>query len=109
MEAIKQLTARTLLVATLVGTILSTGCGDYEDIEGTVNGQVIDIQVRSLNYIEEFSLRDDFGNTWVFATESPLEMSTSHLRQHMLTGEQVMVRYERRLEDLIALGITDFP
>lgn len=109
MEAIKKLTGSALLVVNLVGVLLSTGCGGYEDIERSVHGKVIDIQVRSFNHLEEFSLRDLMGATWTFTAESPLEMTIPHLRQHMLTGEEVMVRYENRPEGLIALGITDFP
>ena len=109
MEAIKTLTWYSLLVVNLVGVLLSTGCGTYEYIEGTVHGKVIDIKVRSFNQIEEFSLRDQEGQTWTFAGESTLEMTAPHLRKHMLTGEEVTVRYERRTEGLTALAITDFP
>jgi hypothetical protein len=93
----------------LAGAIFMAACVGGEVARGTVHGKVTDVQTRTFTEIESFSLRDAAGETWLFATEGPLELTPSHLRQHMLSGEEVRVQFERRAGGLIAVSISDYP
>jgi hypothetical protein len=109
MPAISKVAGYALLAAMLAAALLLAACGGNEDDPGTVHGKLTDVQNRTFTEIESFSLTDEAGETWLFVTEGQLEMTPSHLSQHMLSGEAVSVQYERRAEGLVAVGIADYP
>ena len=98
-----------MFAVVLAGAFLLAACGGGDDAPETVHGKLTDVQTRSFTEIESFSLLDDAGETWFFVTEGRLELTPSHLRQHMLSGEEVTVEFERRDGSLVAVGISDYP
>ena len=89
--------------------VILAACGGGDDARETVHGKLTDVQTRSFTEIESFSMLDEAGEMWLFVTEGPLELTPSHLRQHMLVGEGVSVEYERRAGGLVAVSISDYP
>lgn len=98
-----------LVAVVLTVALLLAACGGGDDARETVHGQLTDVQTRTFTEIGAFSLRDDAGKTWLFTTDGPLGLTPSHLRQHMLSGEEVTVEYERRARGLVAVSIADYP
>ena len=95
-------------LATLL--ILLAACGNGEQ---TVQGQVTDLQSRSLTEIATLTVQDDAGRLWAFQAEGPINYTPSHLREHRLTGQPVTVYYRNEGngrdegERLLAVRITD--
>jgi|TARA_B100001971_G_C17808833_1_gene343003 hypothetical protein len=88
---------------------LMMACNGGGDSHDTMHGRVTDVQTRSITEIESLSVVDEAGETWLFATEGPLELTPSHLREHMLGGDEIRVRFKRVDAGLIAVGISDYP
>ena len=109
MPTIRGIARGARLAVMLAGAFSLAACGGGEDARETVHGKLTDVQTRSFTEMESFSLRDEAGETWLFATEGPLELTPSHLRQHMLSGEEVRVEFERRAAGLVAVSICDYP
>jgi len=108
MFAVSKVATGAILAVFVAVALLLAACGGEEDSLETVHGKVTDVQTRSLTEIESFSLRDEDGETWLFAIEGPLEITPSHLRQHMLDGDAVSVQFERRGASLIAVSVSDY-
>jgi hypothetical protein len=108
-QLLRKVVGYALLAVMLVGFLFLAACGGGDDSPGTVHGKLTDVQTRSFTEIESFSLLDEGGETWLFDTEGPLELTPSHLREHMLVGEEVSVEYERRDGGLVAVSISDYP
>ena len=84
--------------------LLLAGCGNGEQ---SVQGIITEVQPRSLTEIATLTVRDDAGRLWTFETEGPISFTPSHLREHMLTGQPVVVDYEDKGKRLLAVRITD--
>ena len=75
--------------------------------EKTVTGLVIEAVERDLVEIELLRVRDSGGRIWEFSTEGPVGISASHLRQHQVLGESVIVTYREYRGSLIATDVRD--
>ena len=99
-----------VLLSLLITAVLFVSvCGSEETRPESVHGRMTDVKARSITEADMFSLLDSEGETWSFVAEGPLEFTPSHLREHMLTGEEVTVRFRRVGEVLIAVGVADYP
>lgn len=75
---------------------------------GQVRGLVVEAVNRSINEVETLAIRDDAGNMWIFrGAAGYIGITPSHLREHQLMGESVLVTYVREGETLVALDIGD--
>jgi len=95
-------------LALVVGAVLLltvAACGDGG--EKQVSGFVLRAVERSITEIESLRLQDDDGLVWEFTTQGPVGTSASHLRQHRLAGERIIVTYREVDGLLIASDITD--
>jgi len=111
----------------LASSALSWACGGGvptgSPTSGRVEGLVVEIVDRDIDLFETLRVRDADGLVWTFTTEvSPGEDNVggayagfmpSHIRQHQLFGEKVVVVYrtEKSAEGdrLVALDVTDPP
>ncbi len=105
---------RALMVGALLAflcaaVLIFAYCGTGEGSPETVHGRITDVQIRSVTEVDSFSLSDATGETWSFTADGPLEFTPSHLREHMLTGEDVSVRFRRAGDVLIAVSVEDYP
>jgi hypothetical protein len=62
---------------------------------------------RSLTEVETLRIRDGDGKIWTFTTQGPLEITPSHLREHQLLGQSVVVTYVAKGDRLVAVKVTD--
>lgn len=75
----------------------------------TVTGRISDVKSSSFFGIDSLTLADDRGVKWEFEGRDIVipEFSPSHLRDHMLGGQPIVVEYRRDGESLVIVGISD--
>jgi len=83
-------------------------CNNNEDSLTKIHGLVTDVQAKNITEIETFSIRDDLGANWIFTTNGPLEITPSHLKQHMMEGDPVEVIFKKESVVPIAIHILDY-
>jgi uncharacterized lipoprotein YajG len=97
-------------VAVLAIAFLLAGCGrnpaTLEPV-GQVRGQVVEVTSRNITEVESLRLRDERSRIWTFTTEGFVGFTPSHLREHQLFGQSVLVSYVKKGDTLVAVGITD--
>ena len=92
------------MVASAVILLTGLACGGGDN---TVTGLVIEAVERDLVEIELLRVRDGDGKVWVFSTDGPVGISASHLRQHQVLGESIVVTYRKYRGSLIATEVRD--
>lgn len=103
------------LVVALVISLTASACSADRPTEQTVRGVLIDLRATSLVHAEHITFRADDGRTLTFrvdpevATNGEEPQSASHLRQHMVLGESLVVRYRDTPEGPLAVRIVDAP
>ena len=106
---------RQLAVAAVLGLVilfLAAACGGgggptEPDSPQQVRGQIVLVTPRSLTELETLQIRDGDGKVWTFTAEGPLEFTPSHLREHQLLGQSVVVTYVAKGDALVAVKIED--
>ncbi|PKB78306.1 MAG: hypothetical protein BZY88_19245 [SAR202 cluster bacterium Io17-Chloro-G9] len=97
---------------------LSGACGSGSGVADTedrrqVEGLVVEVVDRNIDQVETLRVKDGEGRVWTFTTEDYLGITPSHLREHQLFGERVVVVYRaekgRYGDRLVALEINDPP
>ncbi|MBI4198523.1 MAG: hypothetical protein HY533_05380 [Chloroflexi bacterium] len=73
----------------------------------TVRGFVLDIQARTLTEVESLTMVDKDGAVWRFQAEGNLGFTPSHIREHMLQGQEMTVHYKGKGDALVAVRVTD--
>ena len=104
-SVLRILTAGVLSILALAA-LTPASCGDSLE---EVHGRVVDVQAGSIMEVDSFALVDGEGEEWSFVVEGPLEFTPSHMREHMLTGEEVSVSYRRAGGLMIAVSVADYP
>ena len=74
---------------------------------GEVRGLVVEVVGRNIAEIETLRIRATDEKVWTFTSEGPLGFSPSHLREHQLFGQVVIVSYKSRGDVLVAVEIGD--
>ena len=102
---------RALAVPLLLALITACG-GDSLGLaspeEAQVRGVVLEVVGRNIVELETLRIRDESGKEWAFgAADGFIGFSPSHLREHQLAGESVLVTYVIRGSGLIAVDVTD--
>ncbi|HYY88062.1 MAG TPA: hypothetical protein VFA49_04645 [Chloroflexota bacterium] len=92
---------------------LLVGCAAPAPATHTVRGVLVDVQSRSLQQLDSFTVRTDDGQELTFspapnfnANESHA-MNPGHMRQHMALADPVTVTYREEDQRLVALSATD--
>ncbi|MBM3935340.1 MAG: hypothetical protein FJ319_13785 [SAR202 cluster bacterium] len=107
--------SRFLIVLCAFGVILA-GCRDTAaggpaaiPNVGEVRGKLTAVESSSLLDLTLVRVRDAGGSEWEFDGRDyrSLEFTPSHLREHMVTAQDVTVRYRRSGEALAIVEITD--
>ena len=81
---------------------------DASPQDSQVRGRVLEVIGRNIVELETLRIRDESGKVWVFgAGEGFIGLSPSHLREHQLIGDSVLVTYVNQDSELIAVDITD--
>ena len=78
-----------------------------------MEGLVVEVVDRSIDQVETLRVRDGDGRVWTFTTEGYIGFSPTHLRQHQLFGERVVVIFRAGegpdKDRLVALEVVDPP
>ena len=104
---------RLVFLAAALVLALIIACGgnspDTSEQEGAqVRGRVLEVVGRNIVELESLRIRDETGKVWAFgAAPGFIGFSPSHLREHQLAGESVLVTYVTQGSGLIAVDITD--
>ena len=101
---------RGLLATALL--ILAAACGGGDagaaaEASSQVRGRIIEVVARDITDVETLRIRAEDGVIWTFETEGYAGVSPSHLREHQLQGETVLVLYVKKGDRLVALEIKD--
>ena len=108
----RQLAMKLALGASLLALMLGWGCGeggtaDRPAAAGQVRGHVVEVVARNIAEVETLRLRDDAGEIWTFTSRGFAGFTPSHLREHRLLGQPVVVFYVEEGDSLVAVDITD--
>ena len=101
---------RGVLATALLILAAACGGGDADpaaEASRQVRGQILEVVARNITDVETLRIRAEDGVIWTFVTEGYAGVSPSHLREHRLRGETVLVSYVRMGDKLVALEITD--
>jgi hypothetical protein len=99
-------------VASFVVLTLVLGCGGSGAVaspEATqqVRGRVVEVVARNITEVETLRIRDENGQVWAFTTEAFAGFTPSHLQEHQLFGQSVLVSYIEKDGQVVAVNITD--
>lgn len=86
----------TLIVLALA--LILTACAKISDQEETsIRGLIRDFSASTLQSFDTVTVEDEKGILWRFSSNGRVfpGFSPSHLRDHMLTGESILVTYEK--------------
>ena len=110
--------SRSLAVFVLL-LIFGPGCGSRPPEDGNapplrVRGQIIEVVARNIAHVETLRIRDESGREFTFTTDQAGDQSggfvgftPSHLKEHQLLGQTVLVSYVERDGLLVAVKIGD--
>lgn len=92
--------------------VLTLACGgseasDKQTDTQQVRGLVIEVVARNITEVETLRIRDESGQELTFTTEGFVGFTPSHLKEHQLFGQAVLVSYVQKNGQLVAVEITD--
>ncbi len=81
--------------------------GESKTREMQIRGMVLEVVARNITEVETLRLLGEDGKEYRFTTEGFVGFSPSHIREHQLFGEPVIVSYVQKGGRLVAVSITD--
>ena len=99
-----KLLSLTLLLGVACGAGPST---PTPEDKGQVRGRIVEVIARSITEVDTLRIRDEDGKIWTFTTEGFAGFTPSHLREHQLFGQSVLVSFVKQGDKLVALDIAD--
>ncbi len=97
-----------LVVAAVLA--LAAGCGGEARDDGglkQVRGHVVEVTARNIAEFETLTIRDDEGREYTFTSEGFTGFTPSHLREHRLFGQSLLVTYREDDGRLVAVKTED--
>ena len=90
----------------------SAACGEpassaSETDERQIRGRVLEVVARNITELETLRLLGEDDREYHFTSEGFVGFSPSHLREHQLFGQPVIVSYVQKGGQLVAVAITD--
>ena len=95
------------LVFALFVSVVACGGGPPTGPVETVRGAVVDLEARSLLELSWIDVVDDAGSRWHFSAGQYKGFTPSHLREHMVQGQRVVVTYRNEEGTLVIVDIED--
>ncbi len=102
---VKVIIACAVLSAAAAALLLSIGCGEANPRQ--VRGQVVEVVSRNFTELESLRIRDADGREYAFTATGFLGFTPSHVKEHQLLGQTLLVTYVERGDELVALALTD--
>ena len=94
--------------------VVSAACGEPASSasetgsgEMRIRGMVLEVIARNLTEVETLRLLGEDDQEYRFTSEGFVGFSPSHLREHQLFGQPVIVSYVKKGGQLVAVAITD--
>ena len=75
--------------------------------EMRIRGMVLEVVARNITEVETLRLLGEDDREYHFTSEGFVGFSPSHLREHQLFGQPVIVSYVQKGGQLVAVAITD--
>jgi len=72
-----------------------------------IRGRVLEVVARNITELETLRLLGEDDRVYHFTSEGFVGFSPSHLREHQLFGQPVIVNYVQKGGQLVAVAITD--
>ena len=85
--------------------LLLAGCRPEGAMQ--VRGQVVEVVARSFSELELLRIRDAQGKEYAFETDGFVGFTPSHVREHQIFGQSLLVTYEKRGVILVAVKLED--
>ena len=89
---------------------LAAGCGGETRNDGGLKqarGHVVEVTARNIAEFETLTIRDDAGREYTFTSEGFTGFTPSHLREHRLFGQTLLVTYREESGRLVAVKTED--
>ena len=98
-----------ILALSLAGV---AACGEpassaSETGEMQIRGRVLEVVARNITEVETLRLLGEDEQEYEFTSEGFVGLTPSHLREHQLFGQPVIVSYVQKGGQLVAVAITD--
>ena len=94
-------TVALLLLAALPGACVGSP-GEME-----VRGQVVEVVPRNFSELESLKIRTESGRVYHFETEGFVGFTPSHVKEHQLLGQSILVTYVEKGGRLVAVALAD--
>lgn len=72
-----------------------------------IRGMVLEVVARNITEVETLRLLGEDGQEYRFTSERFVGFTPSHLREHQLFGQPVIVSFFQKSGQLVAVDITD--
>ena len=93
------------LVIVAACLVVATACQREGSLQ--VRGQVIEVAARNFSELEHLRIRDAKGREYAFTTDGFVGFTPSHVREHQILGQSLLVSYEKRGDVLVAVWLED--
>ena len=113
----KARTAKRFVVVALALALTAAACGgnsgDTIDQPGNqsgeqVRGLIVEVMERNITELQLLRIRDEAGKFWIFVgAPGFIGITPSHLLEHQLSGQSVLVTYQDRGDHLVAVELSD--
>lgn len=109
--------AKGFVVVALALALVAAACGgrsgDTINQPGNqpgeqVRGLIVEVMERNITEVQLLRIRDEAGKFWIF-TGGPgfIGLTPTHLREHQISGQSVLVTYQTRGDVLVAVDLSD--
>ncbi len=96
-----------MLLLVVAVAMVAAACGGEDGTENAVSGLVTEVRSRSITEVVTLTVQEEgTGKLWTFQTQGSVDFTPSHIREHMLQGQPVTVRYQERQGQLIAVLVS---
>ncbi len=100
------------LSVTAISMVLIVACGadgpsGLAEGQKQIRGMMTEMEARSITEVELLRLEGDDGREYTFTTEGFVGFTPSHLREHQLFGQSLLITYVEKDGRLIAVQIDD--
>lgn len=97
--------SHAMLILLVAAVVLTMACGGGET---TVRGVVVEVEARSILEVATLTIKEEgSGKVWTFQADGPVGFTPSHIREHMMQGRLVTVRFRERDGVFVAVLVTD--
>ena len=94
-----------LFLPLILASVLLAGCRPEGELR--VRGQVLEVVSRNFSELEALRIRDAEGREYAFETEGFVGFTPSHVKEHQLLGQSLLVTYEKKGDTLFIIRLED--